>query len=402
MEAQEYITIVGLVLMLVLQIVLLFCLLLRKPQGINESKIERIVDEALYKTASRENKVLRDDIEHLRNSFMSSFGEFRIEQSSTLERKLNEMQSSNEKKLEDMRRTVDEKLEKTMETRLKQSFETVSNQLESVNKGLGEMRTVAESVGSLNKILSGTKTRGMLGEWQLGRIIEDILPSHQYDKEVPTFDGSSDRVEYAVKLPGQVEGDHVYLPVDSKFPLEDYYRLLERYEAGDASGIEESRKALFSQIKEFAKSVKSKYVSPPQTTAFAIIFLPTEGLFAEVIRDPAFFDGLRRDGIIITGPTTFSAMLNSLQVGFKTLQIQKEAARIEKILGLVKKEFENYEEVLTRASKRINDVGNEIDTLVGKRTRAINRTLRAVQIYEASANDTERLLGFESQDGNSE
>ena len=295
---------------------------------------------------------------------------------------LTQMQTANEKKLEQMRLTVDEKLEKTLESRLQKSFETVSTQLESVNKGLGEMKSVAQSVGSLSRILSGSKTRGILGEVQLGQIIEDMLPSQLYEREVPTKAGSTHRVEYAVKLPGAAANSHVYLPIDSKFPLEDYERMLDGYETGDAEAVDTARKALYARIRAFAKDVKNKYVSPPETTPFAVIFLPTEGLYAEVAREAAFFDSLRQEGIIITGPTTFSAMLSSLQLGFKTLQIQKGAADIEKTLGAVKKEFGNFETVLTKAHKKITEAGNELDNLVGTRTRAINRTLREVQIYD--------------------
>jgi len=307
--------------------------------------------------------------------------------------KLDEMRNLNERKLNEMRNTVSEKLDKTLETRLQKSFETVSSQLERVNIGLGEMRTVAESVGSLNRVLAGTKSRGILGELQLGQIIEDMLPSQLYDKEVATVSGSSFRVEYAVKLPGADENQHVYLPIDSKFPLEDYHNLLDGYEAGDSARIEVSRKALYARIKSFARDVRTKYIMPPETTNFAVIFLPTEGLYAEIARDASFFDGLRRDGILITGPTTLSAMLNSLQVGFKTLQIQKGAADIEKVLGAVKKEFGLFETVLTKAHDKIKQAGDEIDTLIGTRTRAINRTLREVAMYDGY--DGQRMLGFD-------
>ena len=298
-----------------------------------------------------------------------------------LQKALYTLQSSNEKKLEEMRLTVNEKLEKTLETRLQKSFETVSVQLENVNKGLGEMKTVAESVGSLNRVLSGAKTRGILGELQLGQIIEDMLPPQLYDVETPTVSGSRERVEYAVKLPGAEDGRHVYLPIDSKFPLEDYYRLQDGYEAGDSSLIETARKALFARIKTFAKEVTAKYVSPPDTTNFAVIFLPTEGLYSEIVRDPAFLDELRRGGVVVTGPSTLSAMLSSLQIGFKTLQIQKGAAEIERTLGIVKKEFENFGGVLNKAHSRITQAGSDLETLIGTRTRAISRSLREVQTY---------------------
>jgi DNA recombination protein RmuC len=298
---------------------------------------------------------------------------------------------SNEKKLDEMRNTVNEKLERTLETRLQKSFETVSFQLESVNKGLGEMKTVAESVGSLNRVLANAKARGMLGELQLGQIIEDMLPPQLYDKEVATVPGSAERVEYAIKLPGAQEGGHVYLPVDSKFPLEDYYRLMEGYDKGDAPLVEASRKALFARVKASAASIRSKYVSPPDTTSFAILFVPTEGLYSEIVRDPSFTDGLRQEGILVSGPTTLSALINSLQVGFKTLRIQRGAAEIEKTLGSVKKEFEAFEAILKKAHEKIVQAGGEIDKLVGTRTRAINRTLRSVQAY--SAEDAPGLAG---------
>ena len=327
--------------------------------------------------------------------FLRHMGESTDKIRISVDEKLIQLQGSNERKLDEMRNVVNEKLEKTLETRLQQSFATVSSQLESVNKGLGEMKTVAQSVGSLSRILSGTKTRGILGEVQLGQIIEDMLPPQLYDKEVPTVSGSTNRVEYAVKLPGFEEGRHVYLPVDSKFPLEPYERLLDAYEHGDAETVDAARKALQNRIRAFARDVRTKYISPPETTHFAVVFLPTEGLYAEVVRDAAFFDGLRQEGIIVTGPSTFSAMLNSLQMGFKTLQIQKGAADIENILGAVKKEFGNFEDVLNKAHQRITQAGNEIETLVGTRTRAINRSLRNVQTYTGT--DAPKLLNFEDE-----
>jgi len=333
-------------------------------------------------------RIMQENMHH----FLRHMGESTEKIRFSVDDKLHQLQNSNERKLDQMRQVVNEKLEKTLETRLQQSFATVSTQLENVNKGLGEMKSVAQSVGSLSRILSGTKSRGILGEVQLGQIIEDMLPSQLYDKEVPTFKGSTNRVEYAVKLPGLEDGHHVYLPVDSKFPLETYERLLDSYETGDTEAVDTARKALYSRIKAFAKDVRTKYVSPPETTHFAVVFLPTEGLYAEAVRDAAFFDGLRQDGIIIAGPSTFSAMLNSLQMGFKTLQIQKGAADIEKVLGAVKKEFGNFEDVLTKAHKRITDVGTDIEKLVGTRTRAINRSLRDVQVY--TGDDGPRMLGL--------
>ena len=369
---------------------------LTQKTGESLEKLRASTDEGLARSSESQGKRLSElitsssgSMESIRNKVDERLDKIQAE----LEKALGALQASNEKKLEEMRLTVNEKLEKTLETRLQKSFETVSTQLESVNKGLGEMKTVAESVGSLNKVLSGAKTRGILGELQLGQIIEDMLPPQLYDIEVPTVAGSRERVEYAIKLPGAEDGQHVYLPIDSKFPLEDYYRLLDGYEAGDAVQIEASRKALIARIKQFAKDVKSKYVSPPETTNFAVIFLPAEGLYSEIVRDSAFLDDLRRDGVIITGPSTLSAMLNSLQIGFKTLQIQKGAAEIERTLGAVKKEFETFEGVLSKAHDKITQAGNEIETLVGRRTRAINRSLRGVQTY--TGEDAQALLGID-------
>jgi DNA recombination protein RmuC len=393
----------------------------------NEEHLRKLKEDVYYQIAS-ESRFQREELEgrldRLRDSLMQVFesgresnrkaigtlsqemhdGMHRFLRHTTdglegirtsVDEKLLGIQASNEKKLDEMRTVVNEKLEKTLESRLQKSFETVSSQLESVNRGLGEMKTVAQSVGSLNRILAGSKSRGILGEVQLGHIIEDMLPAQLYDREVATKVGSSGRVEYAVKLPGAEEGGHVYLPIDSKFPLETYERLMDAYETGDPEEVETARKALFARIKTFAKDIRDKYISPPETTHFAVMFLPTEGLYAEIAREAAFFETLRQDGIIITGPTTFSAMLNSLQLGFKTLQIQKGAADIEKTLGAVKNEFGKFEDVLKKAHQRISQAGNELENLVGTRTNAINRSLRDVQVYTGEEN----LLGITDMPG---
>lgn len=309
-----------------------------------------------------------------------------------LNRSVKDMQVSNEERLEQMRQTVEEKLEKTLQTRLQASFETVSKQLESVNQGLGEMKSVAKDVGSLNKVLSNTKTRGIMGELQLGQIIEDILTESQYEREFATVKGSSEHVEYAIKLPGN-HNDHVYLPIDSKFPLEDYYRLEDAYESGDKEAIEQHRKALLAGIKRFAKDIQKKYLHPPETTNFGILFLPTEGLYAEVVRNAAFFDQLRREeNIIVAGPTTLSALLNSLQVGFKTLTIQKNADDISKVLGNVKVEFGKFGAMLQKAQKQLNTASKSIDSLLTTRTNAITRALHTIENYQDQ--DTQRLLAI--------
>lgn len=299
---------------------------------------------------------------------------------------LKNMQESNEKRLEEMRQTVEEKLEETLKNRLHASFDSVSKQLESVNKGLGEMRTVAQDVGTLNKVLSNTKTRGILGELQLGQIIEDIMTSHQYEREFVTISGSTERVEYAIKLPGNGQGDYIYLPIDSKFPLEDYYRLEDAYELGDKLAIENSRKALLAAIKRFAKDIRKKYLNPPETTNFGIMFLPTEGLYSEVVRNAAFFDSLRREeNIVVAGPSTLSALLNSLSVGFKTLNIQKNADDISKILGNVKLEFDKFGGLLVKAQKQMNTANNTLEQLISTRTNAIVRALNTIETYQDQA-----------------
>lgn len=297
-----------------------------------------------------------------------------------------EMQESNEKRLEEMRQTVEEKLEQTLQNRLKASFETVSKQLESVNQGLGEMKNVAQDVGTLNKVLSNTKTRGILGELQLGQIIEDIMTTNQYEREFPTISGSSERVEYAIKLPGTDDDGYVYLPIDSKFSLEDYYRLEDAYESGDKEQVELYRKSLLNSIKRFAKDINKKYLNPPETTNFGIMFLPTEGLYSEVVRNASFFDSLRRDeNIVVAGPSTLSALLNSLAVGFKTLNIQKNANDISKVLGNVKVEFEKFGNMLVKAQKQINTANNTLDSLIYTRTNAIIRALNTVESYQDQA-----------------
>lgn len=312
------------------------------------------------------------------------------------DQRLQAIQDSNEKRLEEMRQTVEEKLEQTLQTRLQASFETVSKQLESVNRGLGEMQTVARDVGALHKVLSNTKTRGIMGELQLGQIIEDILTPSQYEREFATVTGSNERVEYAVKLPGQTKDDSVYLPIDSKFPLADYYRLEEAYEAGDKEQIERHRKHLLASIKRFAKDIQQKYLYPPLTTSFAILFLPTEGLYSEVVRNPIFFDELRRtEHIVVAGPSTLSALLNSLSVGFKTLNIQRSADDISKVLGNVKAEFGKFGTVLMKAQRHLQHASGNLDDLLTRRTNAIERTLRHIELP-----DGERpfdLLNFQEE-----
>ncbi|MBI5409512.1 MAG: DNA recombination protein RmuC [Nitrospirae bacterium] len=298
-----------------------------------------------------------------------------------IEVRLKVIQDDTSDKLEKMRATVDEKLHKTLEERLSQSFKMVSERLELVHKGLGEMQNLAIGVGDLKKVLSNVKTRGIIGEIMLGNILEQILTPEQYAKNVATKKDSRDNVEFAIKLPGKDDsGEIVYLPLDSKFPRENYELLVDAYEHGNQAAIEESAKLLEGNIKKFAKDIKDKYIDPPNTTDFGIMFLPVEGLYAEVVRRPALLEVLQRDyKIMIAGPSTLSAFLNSLQMGFRTLAIEKRSSEVWKILGAVKTEFEKFGGVLKKTQERINQAGAELDNLVGTRTRQIQQRLRNVQ-----------------------
>ncbi|HGF1448692.1 TPA: DNA recombination protein RmuC [Streptococcus suis] len=368
-----------------------------------EDTADNLSDQLSYQLENatlKQQQAIHQEVERLRTELYQQLTDIRqelnkshLETRDATDRRLQAIQESNEKRLEEMRQTVEEKLEKTLQTRLQASFETVSKQLESVNRGLGEMQTVARDVGSLNKVLSGTKTRGIMGELQLGQIIEDILTPSQYEREFATVSGSSERVEYAVKLPGRTEGDYIYLPIDSKFPLADYYRLEDAYESGDKDQIDLHRKNLLAAIKRFAKDIQSKYLNPPETTNFGVLFLPTEGLYSEVVRNPIFFDDLRRqENIVVAGPTTLSALLNSLSVGFKTLNIQRSADDISKVLGNVKLEFGKFSDLLLKAQKQLNQASSNIDKLLTTRTNAIERSLRTIDLYEDD--QTKGLLGL--------
>ncbi|ARC46450.1 DNA recombination protein RmuC [Streptococcus gordonii] len=369
-------------------------------QEILEAQADHLSDQLDYRLEQeRQNSLLQqknleiglgDRFSSLHTSLHRDLTDLRTEISDNLtknrdktDERMKQIQESNELRLEQMRQTVEEKLEKTLQTRLQTSFESVSKQLESVNRGLGEMRHIARDVGTLNKVLSNTKTRGIMGELQLGQIIEDILTPSQYEREFATVSGSSERVEYAVKLPGQTDQDYVYLPIDSKFPLADYYRLEDAYESGNKEEIELYRKALLNSVKRFAKDIRSKYLAPPATTNFGIMFLPTEGLYSEVVRNPEFFDSLRREEqIVVAGPSTLSALLNSLSVGFKTLNIQKSADDISKVLGSVKLEFNKFAGILVKAQKHLQHASGNIDDLLTRRTNAIERTLRQIELSD--------------------
>lgn len=312
--------------------------------------------------------------------------------------KFTELTKSTEENLEKMRVAVDEKLQNTLEKRLSESFKVVSERLEQVHKGLGEMQSLAAGVGDLKKVLSNTKTRGVLGEIQLERILEQFLSPEQYEKNVITKKGSRETVEFAIKLPGKdYDNKMVYLPLDAKFPLEVYNKLLDAYDMQDQAQIEVNSKNLERFIKKSAKDIRDKYIDPPNTTDFGLMFLPTEGIYAEVLKNQNLVELIQREyKVNITGPTTLVALLNSLQMGFRSLAIEKHSSEVWKILGAVKTEFSKFETVLNSAQNKLNQASSEIDKLVGTRTRQINRKLK--NIDKLSFEDTDAYLPQEDSE----
>ncbi len=317
---------------------------------------------------------------------LSSSNETKLEQlRGAIETKLSELRAENSRRLEEMRVTVDEKLQGTLEKRLGESFKQVSERLEQVHRGLGEMQALAVGVGDLKKVLTNVKTRGGWGEVQLGALLEQMLTPAQFEKNVQTKKESAERVEYGIKLPGRGEGieSTVWLPVDSKFPMEDYQRLVEAQERADLPAMEESAKALRGRALQCAKEISTKYLSPPDTTDFAIMFVPTEGLFAEIIRQPGVVEELQgKHRVVIAGPTTFAALLNSLQMGFRTLTIQKQSSEVWKVLSEVRREFGRFGDSVEAVKKKLQEASNKMDD-VGKKSRAVERRLRDVS--DASA-----------------
>lgn len=308
----------------------------------------------------------------------------------SVETKLTYIQEDNNKQLEEMRKTVDEKLQNTLEEKMNKSFELVNQRLEQVYKGLGEMQTLAVGVGDLKKVLTNVKTRGIVGEIQLGAILSEILSPEQYDENVATKKGSKNVVEFAVKLPAEDDG-FIYLPIDSKFPGDTYAALRDAIEDGDKEKINLAAKALTTTIKNEAKDIRDKYIDPPNTTEFAIMFLPFEGLYSEVVNRGLVEVLQRQYKVNVAGPSTMAALLNSLQMGFKTLAVQQRSAEVWKILGEVKTEFDKFNDVLVATQQRINQANSELDKLVGVRTRQIQRKLKNVQSIELSDSSIEEL-----------
>jgi len=305
----------------------------------------------------------------------------------TVDGRLQELRSSNEKKLEQMREVVDEKLQTTLEKRLGESFKLVGDRLEAVQKGLGEMRSLASGVGDLKKVLTNVKSRGTWGEVQLGTLLEEILTPDQFDRNVKPRPESRDIVEFAIRLPGASDDPNqcVWLPIDSKFPQEDYLRLVEASDNGDAGAVQSAQGALIRSIQDSAKDVSTKYLNPPLTTDFAILFLPTEGLYAEALRHPGLVERLQREHrIVVAGPTTLAAVLNSLRIGFRTLAIEQRSSEVWKVLGAVKHEFGKFGGVLDKVKRQLDTAGRTLEE-TGVRTRAMERKLRSVEALPADA-----------------
>lgn len=329
--------------------------------------------------------------------FSQGLDERFVQLRSSVEARLQAMQTDNAGKLEEMRRTVDEKLHATLEQRLGESFKLVSDRLELVHRGLGEMQTLATGVGDLKRVLTNVKTRGSWGEVQLAALLEQVLTAEQYGCNVATRPGSSERVEFAVRLPGKLDETPVWLPIDAKFPMEDYQRLLDAQDRCDPLAVEEAAKAIELRLKAEARSIREKYVSPPHTTDFAILYLPIEGLYAEALRRPGLADTLQREWrVSLSGPTTLAAMLNSLQMGFRTLAIEQRSAEVWAVLGAVKTEFGKFGEALAHTRKKLDEASNSIGK-AETRTRVLSRHLKGVEALPAGA--AEHLIGMADFEG---
>ncbi len=365
-------------------------------QSSNDEKIKNMQD-AVTKTISEMKKSQQDDLHSVekRVKSLADSNEIRLDKlRETLDNKMKSLQENNEKKLDQMRQTVDEKLQSTLEKRLGESFKLVSERLEAVQRGLGDMQNLATGVGDLKRMLTNVKTRGTWGEFQIADILEQLLTPEQYGKNIQPKKGSSETVEYAIRLPGQSDSSEVWLPIDSKFPQEDYQRLINASENADSEAVEKSTAALVRSIQNSAKDIADKYVDPPHTTDFAIMFLPTEGLYSEVLRQPGMVEKLQQQyRVVVAGPTTLSAILNSLRMGFRTLAIEKRSSEVWTVLSAVKTEFGKFGEVLSKVKKQLDTASNTIEK-TGVRTRAMERKLRDVE--ELPVDESTKLLGLDN------
>ncbi len=398
-------------ILLTIILILLFANLCVALMKNNRKQTEQL--ESLFRQELKENREeLSRNMRELRTELNQAISLSTQQMQTTLHRNLmttNEMQrekfeamnrqqdilvKSTEKRLDEMRLMVEEKLQKTLNERIGQSFELVRSQLENVQRGLGEMKTLAEDVGGLKKVLGNVKTRGTFGEIQLSALLEQMLSPEQYEANVKTRKNATEFVEFAIKLPGKDNGkDVVYLPIDAKFPKDVYEQYIDAYEEGDASLIESTSKQLEITVKRMAKDIRDKYIEPPYTTDFAILFLPFESIYAEVIRRTALIETLQKDfKIVVTGPTTLGAILNSLQMGFRTLAIQKRTSEVWSVLGAVKTEFGKFGGMLEKVQKNLQSAGDQLEEVMGKRTRAIERKLRQVEALPTE--ESRKMLDF--------
>ena len=400
----DYIILALLAIACVLLIVLLVKLSSNKSGTDLQEQMDRMqrqLQEEMRANRKESNEAIQQSMQNMSQVLLTAQGNANTAVNENLESirkamvtQLSGIREENPRQLEQMRQTVDEKLQKTLNDRITQSFQLVNERLEQVYAGLGEMKTLASGVGDLKKVLSNVKTRGILGEIQLSAILEQIMSPEQYEANVKTKPGSTHYVEFAVKLPGADEGT-VWLPIDAKFPIDAYSQLQEAYDSNNADAIKAASSLLEQRIKAFARDIRDKYVSPPDTTDFAIMFLPTEGLYAEVVRCGLFETLQKEYRVNIAGPTTMAALLNSLQMGFRTLAIQKRSGEVWKLLGAVKTEFDKFGTVIEAAQQRLEQAGNELDKLVGVRTRQIQRKLAQVTSLP-EAESTQLIEGGDS------
>jgi DNA recombination protein RmuC len=371
---------------------------MKQLQEGNEEKIEKL-HGAVTKTIEnlRDTQQTGLDAVEKRVRSVAESNEQRLDKlRDTVDKQIRTLQENNERKLDQMRHTVDEKLQSTLEKRLGESFKLVSERLEAVQRGLGDMQHLATGVGDLKRMLTNVKTRGTWGEFQLGDILSQILTPDQFDRNVQPKAGSSEIVEFAIRLPGQDDASNIWLPIDAKFPQEDYQRLVDATETADAEAVERATTALIRAIQISAKDIADKYVDPPNTTDFAILFLPTEGLYSEVLRQPGMVEKLQQEyRVVVAGPTTLAAILNSLRMGFRTLAIEQRSSEVWTILSAVKTEFGKFGEVLARVKKQLDTASNTIEK-TGTRTRAMERKLREVEALPTDV--SQNLLGLESLD----
>lgn len=393
------IIVIGVVIIVLLIVTIV--LLIAKQSNKNEKTNFRAMDERLIRLEGEVNKInpaidrnfrenrkeISENLARMQHSNEKSLELLR----SGNEKKLEQMRTSNEKSLEEMRETVDEKLKASVEKRFNESFKSISNQLTQVYQGLGEVKNMTSEVGSLKKVMEGVKTRGIYGEVQLGAIIEDILNKSQYEENIATKKGSSDRVEFAIKMPGKDAENLVFLPIDSKFPVENYSRLIAAYDNGDKAEIEKYSKALATDVKEQAKKISTKYLDPPLTTDFGMMFVPTESLYAEILRIPGLSDEVRQKyHVSITSPSTLPVALNGLLMGFKTVAIEKRSAEVWQTLGAVKTQFGKFSDLLEGVQKKLQESANKIES-AKTTSRSIERKLRDVE--ELPEVESTKLIG---------